>query len=123
MRGRVFVELQNGSIIRIFRNSATAVLSKAWEERRVEEYPRREAVQCIRAKVFKDREGLCKYCGKYAPFDGDVYSRGHLHEELPRGRGGEISIFNSVWACYDCHKHQHPEKQLRFGEHELRQDN
>src|SRR5208283_1147213 len=92
-----------------------AVKSPAWEERRIEEVPKRFAVTAIRQEVFRLAGGNCKYCNKFVPFYGDVFQRGHLHEEIHRGEGGEISVYNSTWACFECHKIQHPEKMLRFG--------
>lgn len=114
MRGRVFVEFEEGQISRIFRNTRDAVLSAAWEEKRVGEYPRKDAVGIIRKRVYDLAEGFCKYCGKYAGWEV-----GEMHEELPRGQGGEISIYNSVWSCVNCHRGpegQHKERQTRFGE-------
>jgi 5-methylcytosine-specific restriction endonuclease McrA len=110
MRGRVWCEVQNAKIIRIFKTRKAAVLSG----QAVIEYPRKDAVAEIRREVFKLAEGFCKYCGKYVPWES-----GHMHEQIHRGEGGEISIYNSTWACYNCHKNEHPEKQLRFGEHEV----
>jgi 5-methylcytosine-specific restriction endonuclease McrA len=114
MSERVLVETVDGQVVRIFRNNREAVLSQAWEEHRVKVYKRRFAVGEIRSKVFSLSEGLCHYCGKYVP-----HRAGHMHEQIHRGEGGEISTNNSVWACYKCHMKQHPEKQTRFGEHDV----
>jgi 5-methylcytosine-specific restriction endonuclease McrA len=110
MRGRVWVEIQNAKIVRIFKNRKAAVLSG----QATIEYSRKDAVAEIRKAVFNMAKGFCKYCGKYVP-----WGTGHMHEEKHRGEGGEISIYNSVWTCYNCHKREHPEKSLRFGEHGL----
>src|ERR1700690_1157416 len=114
MRGGCWVEIIDGRIVRIFKNRKSAVVSPAWDERRVEECPRKNAVTAIRNNIFDLSDGFCKYCGKYEP-----WSSGHMHEEIHRGEGGEISIYNSVWSCFTCHTNQHPEKTLRFGEHGL----
>lgn len=115
MRGRVFVEYDaTGQICRIFRHRRNAVVSAAWEEKRIHEYPRKDAVEFIRKRTFDIAEGHCKYCGKYCSWEV-----GEMHEELPRGKGGEISIYNSVWSCHDCHtgpSGQHKARQTRFGE-------
>src|SRR5271167_1002264 len=109
-----FVETRDGEIIRIFKNRSSAIASEAWGEDRVEAVIRSDAVLAIRTAVFDLAGGECKYCGKYVSFDG-----GHMHEEVHRGEGGEMSIDNSVWACSKCHENQHPEKRVRFGEHGL----
>ena len=112
MRGRVFVEYDaDGQICRIFRHTRNAVLSAAWESKNVAEYARKDAIGIIRKRVFDLAEGICKYCGKYCNWD-----TGHMHEEVPRGQGGEISIYNSVWSCGKCHSDQHGDREPRFGE-------
>ena len=115
MRGRVLVEYDaDGQICRIFRNHRTAVLSAAWEEKRVAEYPRKDAVSIIRKRVYDLAESLCVYCGKHCSWEV-----GEMHEEVSRGQGGEISIYNSVWSCHQCHtgpEGQHKERKTRFGE-------
>jgi len=112
VRGRVFVEYDaDGQICRIFRHTRNAVLSAAWESKNVAEYARKDAIGIIRKRVFDLAEGICKYCGKYCNWD-----TGHMHEEVPRGQGGEISIYNSVWSCGKCHSDQHGDREPRFGE-------
>jgi 5-methylcytosine-specific restriction endonuclease McrA len=112
MRGRAWVEINpENKIIRIFKNRQRAVTSEAFEDDRVREYSRKDAIGEIRKAVFERSKGICEFCGNYL-----TEQTGDLHEQLARGLGGEISLENSVFICRGCHKAQHPEKQLRFGE-------
>jgi 5-methylcytosine-specific restriction endonuclease McrA len=106
--GLVWVQIEDGNITRIFRNRKAAIASEGV----VEKHEKADAVSQIRNRVFELAEGFCKYCNKYVPF-----CMGHMHEEKHRGEGGEVSIYNSVWSCWECHRKEHPEKTLRFGEH------
>ena len=110
-RGRVFVQLVDGKIIRIFRRPAAARTT----EGDIREYPRKDAVEAIRRQVFEKSGGNCRDCGKIITW------KFHMDEEIPRSEGGEISIFNSVALCAACHilrddsKHGKT-RRLRFGE-------
>jgi 5-methylcytosine-specific restriction endonuclease McrA len=69
----------------------------------------------IRDEIWKRQEGVCIRCP-------NLISKAtmHMHERVHRGRGGKISLENSVGLCYSCHlgsRGVHPEKRLRFGEH------
>jgi hypothetical protein len=60
------------------------------------------AVKYIRDQIVdRARRGnliLCEFCGQVInEFVGE------LHEQLPRGQGGEISLANSVFLCHECH--------------------
>ena len=77
-----------------------------------------KAVKEIREQVYertKDRQGnhCCEYCGDI------ITEHFHLHERTPRGKGGEISIFNCVGLCAECHigkAGEHQNRRVRFGE-------
>lgn len=114
MRGRVYVETENGEIIRIFRNPGSAMNSPAWDEKRVKEYPRKDAVSSIRKQVFDRSKNKCEYCGNFITW------KFHLHEKTARGKGGEISLENCVAICAACHilrkDSAHGDRRTRFGE-------
>jgi hypothetical protein len=52
----------------------------------------------IRAILFEKQEHKCKWCDKLLS-----WSQCHMHEQIFRGKGGEISLDNSVILCADCH--------------------
>lgn len=82
--------------IRIFRNSKDAVKAKINLDP-VVRMDRSKAVGLIRDQVIKNADGDCQQCGK------TVGTNGHMHEVIPRGKSGEVSIFNSILLCADCH--------------------
>lgn len=92
-RGRTFVELRNGIPIRIFR-----VVKYESGGPETAEWSRMGAVSAIRQQVFDRAAGHCERCG--TPITTQT---GHMHETVPRSKGGEISIFNSVALCAPCH--------------------
>jgi 5-methylcytosine-specific restriction endonuclease McrA len=66
----------------------------------------------IRDAIWKRQDGLCIRCG-------DIVTKktAHLHEQKSRGRGGEISLENSIILCFNCHlgaRGVHPEKQIKW---------
>lgn len=108
MRGRVWVEYDEHGVSKIFRTRATAVVSG----KNIKEYPRKDAVEQIRRRIFERSQNHCEYCGKII-----TWGSMHMHEQITRGDGGEISIQNSVAICYDCHLlGEHGNRSLRFGE-------
>ena len=110
MRGRVFVEVDDKGPVRIFRKPSAARLFDG----QIAEWPRRDAVQFIRRRVFERANGRCEKCNKILTWNGM-----HLHEIVPRGKGGEISLTNSEALCADCHilspDSEHAGRQVRFG--------
>ena len=111
VRGRVWVELDEKGVARIFRHYSEAIMWAGETGGKVAEYPRRDAVTQIRERVFEASGGTCRDCGK--PINWSF----HLHEENPRGKGGEISIYNSIAICARCHLvFSHGNRRLRFGE-------
>lgn len=100
MRGRVFVELDTpgGAPIRLFRTARHAHCSPASDENRLAEWPRRDAMQAIRKKVYDRAQGRCVACD--TPLSLNTY---HMHERLPRGKGGQVSLENSEARCAPCH--------------------
>ena len=61
---------------------------------------RMTAVDDIRRAVWERDKRRCAHCGVAVG-----YNVMELHERLWRGRGGEISLQNSVCLCYPCHQH------------------
>lgn len=111
MRGRCWVELDDKGCARIFRHYSEAIRWASDTSGRVAEYPRKDAVGQIRQRVFEASGGICRNCGK--PINWGF----HMHEQIPRGNGGEISIYNSVALCARCHLFgEHSDRQPRFGE-------
>ena len=85
----------HGDPIRIFRTVKAACKLPV---EHVAEFPKALAVSVIRRKVFERAAGSCEYCGN--PITPKT---GHMHEELPKGKGGEVSVENGRAICYDCH--------------------
>lgn len=70
---------------------------------------RSEAVRSIRNQIFYRSKGFCELCGDIVT----LYS-GHMHEQKWRGRGGEISLENSVFICAKTHKLEHKDRSPQF---------
>lgn len=109
-RGRAFVEFStDGKPIRIFRNDYTAQTSSAYDEGRVVEYPRKDAIASIRMQIFERSRNSCENCSKLLTF-GTM----HMDEKIPRSKGGEISLTNGQALCYTCHMKKH-NRVTKFG--------
>lgn len=112
---QVWVEL-NGDLVpvRIFRTQKAAVQA-ALAGRDVDEWPRAWAVEIIRKQVIARANSACDRCGTIVSDDS-----GEMHETLPRGKGGEVSLENCEWLCHDCHQGRedsaHGNRRTRFGE-------
>ena len=98
----VRVELgPEGNVIRIFRD-------KSWLNFQSFGYmSRAEAVLKIRQQVYlrcsREAQGQgcwaeCERCGKYITWDTM-----EMHETVPKGKGGEVSLENCEALCHDCH--------------------
>ena len=74
-------------------------------------WDRREAISAIRRQIFERSKGECELCSTPV-----TWGAGHMHELLPRGKGGEISLENSVFVCPACHKHEHRERSPQWTE-------
>jgi 5-methylcytosine-specific restriction endonuclease McrA len=70
---------------------------------------RSEAVKIIRHQLWLRCAGECEICA--APVTEDS---GHMHERVHRGKGGEISLENSVFICPPCHRREHADRNPRF---------
>lgn len=99
----VHVEIENGLPIRIFRTKEWRLLP----DDRIGTMSRAEAVCKIREQVFERATGdspaggeiiECDRCGKRI-----TWETGEMHETLPKGKGGEVSLANCEALCRNCH--------------------
>jgi hypothetical protein len=108
---KVWVQLgDNGEAVRIFKNQKEMFFSCPVDREACVE--RSIATGQIRAAIWARQKGTCIRCPNLFTYAGM-----HLHEVNHRGRGGNISLENSVGLCHDCHlgaRGVHPEKQIRF---------
>ena len=98
-------------VLRIFRNKSHAMSVWALSMLRagIGLMDRAAAVKSIRKQIFHRSEGFCEFCGSIV-----LESSGHMHEQKHRGKGGEISLENSVFICATCHQHAHADRNPRF---------
>lgn len=96
-RGQVYVEIGSEEIpIRIFRGHGASVAYAGTN--RISVWPKKDAVEAIRRQCFKRSNGYCEWCGEAVTWYGF-----HMHEKVFRGKGGDVSVENSVAICADCH--------------------
>jgi hypothetical protein len=76
----------------------------------VDYIPYDDAVGSIRHQIFVRSKGYCELCSVI------ITEKSHMHEQQHRGKGGEISLDNSVFICYSCHRNAHKDRRVRFGE-------
>lgn len=111
MRDTVLVEKNSqGLAIRIFRDRHTAFVPGMIVD--VMEY--RQAVKEIRHQLFIRSGGYCELCG-----DLVLESSGHMHEQHHRGKGGEISLANSVFVCSKTHQLEHKDRNPHWSKKPL----
>lgn len=102
-------------IIRIFRSRSAAFhLTAKQKVTNAVEMKRSEAVGEIRHQIFVRSRGNCEICD--APIPEKTM---HMHEQKHRGRGGEISLENSLAICATCHFRAHRDRRVRFGEDKI----
>ena len=102
-RNTVWVERVDGRIIRIFRSTHGEDWKRAMEAGSLETCPKKDAVGEIRHQIYERCGGRCEWCGKRIPESGPLTVRMHMHERVPKGNGGEVSLANGLGLCYDCH--------------------
>jgi hypothetical protein len=104
----------DGRAIRIFKNLKAAAATSIYPNR-IGSFLRSIAVGDIRRQIWERAKKKCEHCGKIL-----AYGLMEMHEELWRGRGGEISLANGRCLCVDCHQFDkvagHGKRQVRFGE-------
>jgi 5-methylcytosine-specific restriction endonuclease McrA len=98
---------QPGFAVRIFKNRSAA--SKFKDQRFVSPRKYSEAVGEVRHHLWLRCKGECELCA--APV---TEQSGHMHEQVHRGKGGEISLANSVFICPKCHQRAHSARNPRF---------
>jgi len=103
MKNQVWCEQNEaGHVTRILRDNhevfrPSSVVFYTWE--------RAEAVSSIRHQLFRRSKGYCELCGEIITEQG-----AQMHEQHHRGKGGEISMDNSVFICSTCHKRAHADR-------------
>lgn len=111
-RGMAHIELRDGKPYRIFR-SAKAWAAAGARDVKISVMARVDAVREIRWQLYK-QDTHCQWCGADISWEGC-----QMHEVVPRGDGGEISLENSTLLCYDCHQGRtdsaHGNRKLQFG--------
>lgn len=92
----------------------SACSEKRWQLR-VERSSRKLTILQIRAAVYERDQSACVACGELVTWQGM-----HLHERVPRSKGGIISIENCETRCADCHLNvSHGKRKPRFGRQKL----
>lgn len=105
----VWVETNaQGLAIRIFR-SASAAGRHPDNFQYIVRMPRSEAVSQIRHQLWLRCKGQCELCG-----DTVIEISGHMHETKHRGKGGEVSLANSVFVCPRTHVLEHKDRNPRW---------
>jgi len=106
----VWVEIISGdtdlTVVRIFKSRSAAHRTGAILA--LMDYA--AAVKVIRHQLWIRCKGECELCGSYV-----TESSGQMHEKWKhRGKGGEISMDNSVFACPKSHKYEHRDRNPKF---------
>lgn len=116
-RNTCWIERIDGEIVRIFRSTH----GQDWDDARasgtLETCPKLDAVGAIRSQIWKRCGGRCEWCGSPVTESGPVWKRMHMHEMIPKGNGGEVSLTNGVGLCQNCHEHDpkaHGDRKPQF---------
>ena len=103
----VWVEIgDSGLPVRIFKNEKIAFKSGILA---IASMDRTTAVSLIRHTIFVRSDNHCELCD--SPI---IEVTMQMHEMRHRGKGGEISLANSVAACARCHKYKHRERNPQW---------
>ena len=97
------VNEQLGTSARSGKTGATGIIRDTGHNGMMElKMEKAEAVKQIREQVVararKGRLIYCEFCGAIL-----TEATGHMHEVIPRGKGGEYSLDNSRFICSECH--------------------
>lgn len=69
-----------------------------------------DEIFAIREEIFARQGGLCLWCAKRIS-----WLQAHMHEKVFRGKGGKISLDNSIILCSDCHRNvAHGNRKPKF---------
>lgn len=93
----VLVLITEGKPSRIFRHTTDGWKASV-DGFEVRSWDHTEAVKSIRKQVYSRSEQMCEYCGEII-----TWSTMHMHEKIPKGKGGEVSLENCVALCAECH--------------------
>lgn len=91
--------------VRIFKNRKDAIASRL------------HVVTMLRSIAVKDiRDQIMKRAGGYDELSGEPITArsGHMHEQKHRGKGGEISLDNSVGISQATHRRAHADRNPHF---------
>jgi hypothetical protein len=92
-------------VVRIFKTTKASLKSTG----PVELLSYAEAVSSVRHQLWLRSRGQCELCAVPVSEQG-----GNMHEKRHRGKGGEISLDNSVFICRVCHMHAHANRAPRW---------
>lgn len=108
----VWVEVsEDGArVVRIFKSEKTAFD----RGQNIDWMTYEQAVGDIRHQTFMRSNGFCELCASVV-----TEKSGHLHEMKHRGKGGEISLDNSVFICARTHKHEHRDRNPHWTKKDL----
>lgn len=112
---KVWVELgEKSQVLRIFRNRCEALAVSMQGDIITALVEKADAVGNIRQQVFNRANWRCEHCGASL-----TYKTGQMHEKLPKGKGGEVSLENCMLLCYNCHQGrpdaEHGARRPQFG--------
>lgn len=102
-----------GAVLRIFRHAKRAM---ELPPEKVRELPRSEAVGIIRHAIWLRCREACEYCGRTIS-ENSWPNKMHMHEEVPKGKGGEVSLANGRGICAFCHENDprgHADRKLQW---------
>jgi 5-methylcytosine-specific restriction endonuclease McrA len=102
----VYVELnEKGRVSRIFRKYPEKLRipdPTEFVRQQITQMSKTKAVAEVRHQIFIRSKGACEYCAGVI-----TEQSGHMHEKVFRSHCGEISLANSVFVCYPCHRGEH----------------
>ena len=100
---------RSSRVIRIFKSESAAMRAENPYSYDLVLMRYENAVASIRRQLFFRSHGYCEICGALV-----LYSSGHMHEQIHRGQGGDISLENSIFICPKCHAREHDDRNPRF---------
>jgi hypothetical protein len=116
----VWVEIDPDTryVVRIFKSQKQMVLQMPYAEcGTTQQMLYKVAVWDVRHQCWLRSKGECELCG-----DTVTEQSGQMHERQHRGKGGEISVANSVFVCAKTHKREHRDREPRWSRHDSRSE-
>jgi hypothetical protein len=106
MRKLVWIEINKTEhAIRIFKNRKSAQAFAQASGKDITQAFYAPVVADIRHQLWLRCKGECELCATPV-----TEKSGHMHEQKHRGKGGEISLDNSVFICPKCHQDAHSDR-------------